>query len=233
MKFLKTFKQINENEREKKIFFLYTVCDETYGYININLTTNYGEVNPDEEPCRYSTEDYIISEDDENSKEGREILAKQSGGVYDNDFNYDYEEEEYADWREETIENTINEYHSTDLWGQVYICSGYADLESDLYSDDLYDLDKDGYFPSKKKFEEERLEKDGNIIKWASIKSDGDSKSFTDIFFELYDIDPVGAAELYNQIPSHHKSEVWEEAQRRGKKGSLRSIATALDKGIL
>ena len=126
MKFLKRFKELNESEKlGKDLLFVYTTCDETYGAITWMVSKEFPTPELlDYDPCNFSTEDYIISEDDDNREKEAEILAKQTGGVWDDNYDYDEYEDEVVAWKEQTIGEWIEKYMGSDLWGSIYLLVG-------------------------------------------------------------------------------------------------------------
>ena len=203
MKFLKRFKELNESKEKGtiKVRYYYTECDETYGYINFVKTKDRSDAIPDTEPCRYHTDNYIISEDDENSERSREILAKQTGGEWDENYDYDEEEEEYVAWCDARIDEFIEKYSSTDLWGSVYLM-----IVKDNGFDDHYETNdrrKDGEdrMITKKEFENEILNTHKSILAWADVtdgyENEDSDDSLIALFDRVYDEDPTKAGEIF------------------------------------
>lgn len=130
MKFLKTFYQLHENEDASLyLFYLYPKYDEWYGSALVKGADELDLSDVDLEPGYFmgnSSEGDVKDLPGYNEEEEKEVLASQTGGVYDENYEYDFEDDEYLDWRQEIVDNYLEESSQSDLWGQVWICLGDA-----------------------------------------------------------------------------------------------------------
>ncbi len=181
MKFLKRFKELNESkEGQKELIFIYTTCDETYGSVYWNVSNDFPEEHLiDDGPCGFSTDRYIISEDDVNREKEKEILAKQTGGVWDEDYDYDYDEDEVVAWREKTINAWIDQYMGSNLWGSVYLLFG-DDLRF-KWEESSTDIGTYGRMPTKEEFETDELTHANGVEAWVDVNvSAGQGSSYVE-----------------------------------------------------
>jgi hypothetical protein len=231
MKFIKKFREIYENEDNEIIpFFIYSTCDSGYGYLVWEITEDADDVFPDDGPCRYSTDGFIISEDDENREKEKEILAKQTGGEYDEDYDYDYDEEEYVEWSEELIWDEIYKYHGTDLWGKVYVCFGKKgtqldDLSAERQPDGSYKM------KSQEEFEKKVLSNDPEILGWMEVEDYEEREYITDLmvpaFVKAYEEDPTKAGEIYLGLKNRNKEIIKDHFEEIGEIEFLETLSSS------
>lgn len=191
MRHLKSFFQITEAKKVTKgdqVFWLVSSSNETYGhptfeYVLLSDCPNPSDLDPQTEPDPYyGTSDYIISEDDDNSKKADEILAKQTGGVYDENYDYDTDDEEYQNWVDETKTEFAESYFATDLWGEIYLCVGKFDDTWEL-DDTISDPEREfGERPPNREEFEEMLNDSDEIKVWVRIDSGNITGSLKDFF---------------------------------------------------
>jgi len=233
MKFIKKFREIYENENEDNEiipFFIYSTCDSSYGYLVWEITEDVDDVLPDDEPCRSSTDGFIISEDDENREKEKEILAKQTGGEYDEDYDYDYDDEEYGEWSEGVIWDQIQKTSGTDLWGKVYVCFGKRGTRLD----ELYpEQQPDGSYrmKSQEEFEKKVLSADPEILGWMEIEDYGEREDVTDLmtpaFVKVYEENPTKAGEIYLRLKNNNKEIIKDHFEEIGEIEFLETLSTS------
>lgn len=238
MKFLKRFKELNESKDKGtiKVRYYYTECDKTYGYLNFIKVEDRSEAIPDTEPCRYHTEDFIISEDDENHDQSQEILAKQTGGEWDENYDYDEEEEEYVAWREAKINEFINKYSSTDLWGSVYLMivkdNGFDD------HNESNDRRKDGEdrMRTKEEFENEILNTHESILAWVDVtdgyENEDSDDALIDLFDKVYDEDPTKVGEIFLGLSGRQQRMIKGHFEEKGEWEFLNTLVASSEFGL-
>jgi len=238
MKFLKRFKELNESKDKGgiKIRYYYTQCDEAYGYMEFSHTGDRSDAIPDLEPCRYSTEDFIISEDDENNKQSKEILAKQTGGEWDDDYDYDYYEEEYVDWCDAKIDEWINKYLGSDLWGSVYLTLVKDDGFNGHY--ESVEGRKDGIerTRTKEEFENEILNTHESILAWVDVTDGYEDEDSDDaliaLFDKVYEEDSSKAGEIFLGLSGRHQRIVKNHFEEKGELEFLNTLVAGSEFGL-
>jgi hypothetical protein len=234
MKFIKPylkFTQINEG-LGKHQYILYTLCDETYGYLNI-VAADLSDYEPgmgDQGPCSYGCDGFIISEDDEVmerrgefiddliEKDGRteEEIAKAQNpkvDIEDEYFGIRHEVENYFsgeidEWEEEVKSEWIDKHMSSDLWGSVYYVETTETLEVDPESPVFYLPDggsNDVLMPSKKEFEKKYLIEDKGIIEFTELTAEGSEEEIAQVFFELLLRKPTVVAKIFGSLSNKVK----------------------------
>jgi hypothetical protein len=247
MKFIKPylkFTAINESSNKHE-YILYTLCDETYGYLNI-VAADLSDYSPDmgdDGPCSYGCDGYIISEDEDVmerrdefideliEKDGRteEEIAKAQNPDVDiedeDDVSWEVEkyfEGEIEEWEYEVKSEWIDEHMSSDLWGSIYYVETSEKLETAPDSPILYLPDGGGngdLMPSKKYFEEKYLIEDKDrigIIEFIELSSGGSDEKIAQVFFELLLRKPTVVAKIFNVLPLRVKELLVVMAKEKG-----------------
>lgn len=240
MKFLKRFKELNESkEGQKELIFIYTTCDETYGSVYWNVSNEFPEEYViDDSPCRFSTEDYIVSEDDENREKEEEILAKQTGGVWDPKYDYDYDEEEISAWRENTINAWIDQYMGSDLWGSVYLLFG--ENLTNTWDQAATDIGRYGRMPTKEEFETDELTHANGVEAWVDVNvSAGQGSSYVEkiasVFSSQLQDRPAAIVRMLNSMKKSLAERLLAEMGKNPEIDikNLRSLMKASEIGLL
>lgn len=237
MKFLKRFKELNESVKlGKDLLFVYTTCDETYGAITWMVSKEFPHPGLlDYDPCNYSTEDYIISEDEENSEKEKEILAKQTGGVWDKNYDYDYDEEEYVNWKEQTIGEWIEKYMGSDLWGSIYLLVG--ENLKDNWEEKTTDMGKYDRMPTKKEFENDELTPEEGVEAWIDLTGVDESNSAEQIASVLaprFAESPVEISKILSSMKKSTMEKIMRELEKNPEVDmrTIRSIMKASEIGL-
>lgn len=259
MKFIKPylkFTQINEG-LVKHQYILYTLCDETYGYLNIVAgdLSDYAPGMGDQGPCSYGCDGYIISEDDEVmgrreefiddliEKDGRteEEIAKDQNpkvDIKDEYFGIRHEVENYFageidEWEYEVKSEWIDEHMSSDLWGSVYYIETNKTLEVDPDNPIFYLPDggsNDDLMPSKKAFEKKYLIEDEGIIEFTDLTSDESYEKTAQIFLELFNKKPTVVGKIFSSLPDDVKKELVKIAAEQNV--DIKAIGDIADLGL-
>jgi len=217
-------------ELGKYQYILYTLCDETYGFLNIVAAdlSDYVPGMGDQGPCSYSTDGFIISEDDENmekreefiesliEEDGRteEEIAKAQNPSVDtedeDDINWEVREyfsQEIDAWEEEVKSEWIDQNMSSDLWGSVYYVETSEILDTDT-ENPVFNF-PDGGGPSldlsKEEFEKKYLIQDKGIIEFADLTSAESYEKTAQLFLELLSKKPTVVARIFSSLPNEVK----------------------------
>ena len=229
MKFLKRFKELNEsNDRQGvNVYYYYTQQDETYGYINFTKTDDHQDIFPDDSPGRYGT--------DENREESEKILAKQTDGEWDEDYDYDYEEEEYVAWCDAKIEESIEKYLQTDLWGSVYLVVVKDDGFDDHYESTEV-RDGEERMKTKEEFEKEILNTHESILAWADVtdvyENEDSDEGLISLFNQVYEKEPTKAGKIFLGLSGRQQRMIKGHFEERGELEFLDTLIAGSEFGL-
>ena len=232
MKFIKRFNQLFESSTSGgNLVFVYPTCDETYGYIEWNETTDLEEAfdSRSTEPCPFDMEENYLTEDPDVEEEGNAILAKQTGGVYDEDYDYDYYEEEYQNWKDAKIDELREKYNSTDLWGTVW-----AMVVKQPVNSFLDNLGSGGSMPSKQEWLTNEIMGNENIVYAVEVTGEPTTTGLIGFIEDLCQKDPYSAAVIYNSLESgSQKDSIKKRLQEIGEWENLKSVSRSQDFGVI
>ena len=259
MEFIKTyqkFRKLSEG-RKKYEYILYTHCDEDYGYLYM-VAADISDYHPDMAdtgPCSYSTDDFIISEDDDMREKKQEfidklvedsgmteieIATKQNPKVNTKDEDdIEWEVEKYFqyevnDWEEETKSNWIEENLGTDLWGSIYYIETKGPLETDpeepIFTFPDSDQSDTAFNPTKSFFEKKHLTENPQIIQFVEIKSGKNPEETAQVFLELFKTKPDVVGKIFNSLPNDTKEALVKIAAE--KNIDIKAIADIADIGL-
>jgi hypothetical protein len=210
-------------------YILYTLCDETYGFLNIVAAdlSDYVPGMGDQGPCSYGTDGFIISEDDENmekraefiesliEEDGRteeEIAKAQNPSVdIEDEGDIDWEvrnffSQEIDAWEEEVKSEWLDQNMSSDLWGSVYYVETSKILDTDPENPVFSLPDGGGSLNlSKEEFEKKYLIEDREVIEFTDLSSNGSYEKTAQVFFELLLIKPTVVAKIFSSLPNEVK----------------------------
>ncbi len=237
MKFLKRFKELNESEKlGKDLLFVYTTCDETYGAITWMVSKEFPTPELlDYDPCNFSTEDYIISEDDDNREKEAEILAKQTGGVWDDNYDYDEYEDEVVAWKEQTIGEWIEKYMGSDLWGSIYLLVG--ENLKDNWEEKTTDMGKYDRMPTKKELENDELTLQEGVEAWIDLSGVNEldnAEQIASAFATRFAESPIEISKILSAMKKSKREKVMDELEKNPEVDTqvIRSIMKAEGIGL-
>jgi hypothetical protein len=256
MRFIQPFQkftQINEDSARYG-YILYTVCDENYGYLNM-IAADLFDYEPDmgdSEPCSYSMDDFIISEDDENrqkrlefieglveedGRDAEEIALAQNPEVnVEDEDDIDWEVEQYfsyeiGEWEEEVKREWIDNNLDSDLWGSIYYIQTNHEL---VNGEEIFSISggEDGRGTmSKKEFEEKILPGDKRIIEFIDISEGSQSpEEAASFFLKIFQEKPAFVAKIFSNLSDSVKKELVKIASQDGI--DIKAIGDVADIGL-
>jgi hypothetical protein len=232
MKFIKRFYQLFESSSlGGNLVFVYPTCNSTYGYIEWNETTDLEGAfdSRSTEPCPFDMEENYLAEDPELEEEGNTILAKQTGGVYDEEHDYDHSDEEYQNWKDEKTSELREKYNSTDLWGTVW-----AMVVKQPVNSFLGNPGSDGSMPSKKEWLSNEIMGNENIVYAVEVTGEPSTTGLIGFIEDLCQKDLYSAAVIYNSLESgSQKDSIKKRLQEIGEWENLKSVSRSQDFGVI